>query len=275
MDEDTKYVPRVLVIDDNIEHVRLVQRTLEEPQFDPKDEKFKVAAVMNPEGANQYIETDAIDIYLVDLKFGTAPSSLEDSTQVGKNLISRIRYDSNAAIVVYSGEREEAEAVSSLSAGADAYIWKTSGPAILKAKVCALWRTIRLRRPLIRGFPIHENRTFNVGSWKFVIGNRIIESRNGRSSKLSRLEYALLRHLVTTHEHEIDREGYFAYILGRKFKPSDRSLDSVVNRLRSKLGDEVEIISVRDVGYRLLGVTSNEASGTLARPVTPSDRSPD
>lgn len=258
MSDGISYVPRVLVIDDDVTHIKLVHRTLEEEKdLEPKDETFKILAVMTPEAATPYIDEDSIDIYLVDLKFGADTVTLEDSTQVGKDLIGRIRHDSNAAIAVYSSELEQAELVSSIAAGADAYIRKSLGPAVLKANVCALWRTIQFRRPITRGFPIHQNKVFRIGPWVFSVESRAIEHRSGLSVRLSRLEFALLRHLVTTGDHEVGREDYFAYVLGRKFKPGDRGLDAVVDRLRAKLGDEVQLVSVRDVGYRLLGVTSN------------------
>jgi two-component system OmpR family response regulator len=198
------------------------------------------------------LDKDDVDIFIIDLKFNETDDAL-DSKQIGEAIVKKIAQVSSAGIIVYSSEPID-QTVESLFEGADDYIAKGTPGAIIRSRVAALWRRIKTTRPDHSAEYVHSLRAFQIGIWKFSISSRDLSATTGTTVRLTPLEHAVLGHLTTIEENQIDREHFSAYILGREAYDADRRLDNMISRLRKKLGDSVQLVSNRSGGYKLLGV---------------------
>lgn len=250
----TSRFPRVLILDDKRDNAEAFERAL--TQIEDKNNpslKFIVEIITRPEDIQRYLTEDAIDIYVVDLKLTSSLAPIADK-EIGNEIVRQISQSSSAGLVVYSSEPIDFQSPESLTDGADDYIGKGTEPVIIRARVAALWRRVQKIRPSLMSAFAHTNRIFEIGRWHFVIGSRELTDELGQKVKISPTEHALLSHLVTIENHEIDREHFNTHVLGREIFIDDRRLDNLVSRLRSKLGDSVQIISLRNDGYRLLSI---------------------
>jgi two-component system copper resistance phosphate regulon response regulator CusR len=75
------------------------------------------------------------------------------------------------------------------------------------------------------------------------IGARVID--------LSDREFRLLHHLVEHAGEVVSRESILSAVWGYYFDPRSNVVDVCVRRLRTKLGDEAPIETVRHAGYRV------------------------
>jgi DNA-binding response OmpR family regulator len=75
---------------------------------------------------------------------------------------------------------------------------------------------------------------------------------DGRRIRLAYREYELLVHLDRANGRTVSRTELLAEVWKARAGISERTVDSHVRRLRSKLGDHAEMLTtVRGVGYRL------------------------
>jgi DNA-binding response OmpR family regulator len=244
--------PRVLIIEDQKEAAEALERILSEPPTPPHYIQCRVEALTVVDSVQQYLERDAIDVYIVDLKLKKDKTSVPDK-KLGEELVRKIHEATNAGIIVYSSEPIE-QTVESLAEGADDYIEKGTPKDIIKSRVFALWRRIKPTRPAFSDAYFHNSRTFLIGVWRFMVGSRELLDERGNTVRISPLEHAFLSYMTTIESHEIDREHFNVYVLGRETYHDDRRIDNLVSRLRKKLGDSVQFIANRSGGYKLLAV---------------------
>ncbi len=72
-----------------------------------------------------------------------------------------------------------------------------------------------------------------------------------RVADLSEREFQLLRYLLTHVGEVISRERLLSEVWGYDFDPRSNVVDVCVRRIRRRLGSEVPIETVRNVGYRV------------------------
>jgi DNA-binding response OmpR family regulator len=247
------YAPKILIVEDNLRYAIELMRALKVSPRAPQSTSFDVDVTHNAADALKYLADDKVDIYIIDLKLDDETDNSE-GLESGKNLVKQIVEKSNAGVIVHSSLPAETDAAPLLLLGIDDYIEKPSKPEIIRAKTLALWRRLQLVRPHFSGAFLHTNRVFQVGPWRFTVGNRDLKNDAGEINRLSATEHSVLRHLCTVQDHEIDRETFNLAILGRPVQERDRRMDTFIYKLRTKLGDEVRIISKRDGKYKLLSI---------------------
>jgi two-component system, OmpR family, response regulator len=134
---------------------------------------------------------------------------------------------------------EEGGCASALELGADDCIQRTAPVDEIAARIRAVLR----RRP--------------PSGWVFVPERRLLTRPDGAPVALTTAEFSLLRLLVQRQGTPVSRAALFAEVFGRCFNPSDRAIDSLVTKLRRKLGDTGRppsmVRSVRPVGYVFTG----------------------
>ena len=254
LDRRVSYAPRILIVEDDLWYAILLMGVLREPEPQTRGTRFEVDIAHNIDAALKFLQDDRIDIYLVDLKLEAAKDSGTESAEAGKGLVQKILAASNAGVIVHSSIPAETDAVPLISLGVDDYIEKPTNPELIRAKVLALWRRVQLVRPFFSGVFAHANRAFRIGDWYFMIGNRELRNDKGEIIRLSVTEHSFLRHLCTIEGHEIDRETFNIVVMGRPLAEKERRMDTFIYKLRSKLGESVEIYSRRDGTYKLITV---------------------
>jgi DNA-binding response OmpR family regulator len=282
-------MPKVLIVEDDRDYADALMRALRETDPAFPSARFDVNSTSDPDVAIQYAERDAIDIFIVDLKLSQKIIPETEDIEIGKSLIKTIQEKTNAGIIVHTSVPAEQNRAELIELGADDYIEKMTrvhvktsrnspqmedrGPDhIIRAKIVSLWRRVQLLRPAHKAIYRHANRTFQIGTWKFVIGSRVLTDAAGKEVKLSSAEHALLRYLCVIEDHSVDREQFNAYILGRDKGIEDRRIDNLIYRLRIKLGPSLTIVA--DEGaYKLIGLQEvGDTRGSVSEETSPMDR---
>jgi len=166
----------------------------------------------------------------------------------GIELLRRLRTESNARVLFLTTRGEEVDRIIGLEVGADDYVSKPFSARELVARIRAI-----LRRP-DAGSEVGMRRPERIviGDVEMDTGTRGM-SRGGFKVDLTALEFNILELLLRTAGRVVARDQLATMVLGRRFSPSDRSIDVHVSKIRRKLGTqasgEERIKSIRSVGY--------------------------
>jgi DNA-binding response OmpR family regulator len=109
----------------------------------------------------------------------------------------------------------------------------------------------RVRVQLRKSHAPEDDRTVRSGSLALDLARR--QARCGNTvCDLPDREFRLLHHLLLHEGEVISRERLLADVWGYSFHPGSNVVDVCVRRLRTKLGPDAPIETVRNVGYRLV-----------------------
>ncbi|MEA1923903.1 MAG: response regulator transcription factor [Pseudomonadota bacterium] len=227
---------KILLVEDEIE----IARTLEVPLVNAG---FSLVHCLTLAQARKTLAVENLAAVLLDL-------NLPDGN--GIELCREIRRESTIPLLILTARRDEIDRVVGLEMGADDYIVKPFSPREIVARISAVLR----RQDWSAGDGI---RSFDGDAAITYGGIEVDENRrqvmvDGSIISLTRTEYRLLVTLlrrpgqVYTREQIIELVWDGAYII-------DRVVDSVVSRLRRKLGalpdGRDRIRTIYSVGYSL------------------------
>ena len=151
-------------------------------------------------------------------------------------------------IIMISARGGEADLVAGLELGADDYIAKPFGHSEVLARIRAVLR----RPPLADGKRGTKTSTVRFAGWTMDLRRRELFAPSGATVTLSAAEFDLLANLIEHPQQIIARERLLELARFRLPGSSDRSIDVLVSRLRSKLGGDRNpqiIRTVRGFGY--------------------------
>jgi len=229
-------MPRILVIDDDVELFELLDNYLSE-------ENFQCVHAATPQKGFQEIAKGGFDAIILDVML---------PGMNGFEVLRRLRGDESAAllpVLVLTARGEEIDRVVGLEMGADDYLPKPFSSRELAARLRALLR---------RSAQGRSDRAATLRTVGDVCVNRnsLCVSIGDRQQELTVSELRLLDHLVTNAGEVVTRDFLYKSIFGRHAYPQDRSLDMLVSRLRKKLGPRPDggerIKAVRGEGYAYL-----------------------
>lgn len=130
----------------------------------------------------------------------------------------------------------EIDELKGLSIGADDYITKPFSLKVLNIKIKKILK-------------IDENSSykFNNLSFDFRSGDLVV---NGENIELTRREIQFLEYLIKNKGIIFSRDVLLNEVWGFDFEGDDRVVDTLVKRLRKKLGDYSDMIkTIRGMGY--------------------------
>ncbi|WP_418906611.1 response regulator transcription factor [Glutamicibacter endophyticus] len=160
----------------------------------------------------------------------------------GLEVLRKLRQVTEVPIVILSARDDERSIVRGLRLGADDYLTKPVGLAVLLARIEAVARRSRTTRT--------ESAAITVGSLSLDLERRTATLAN-RELKLTAKEYELLALLARHAGTVVTREQILDALWGDAFVAVSRSLDVHLTGLRAKLEVPGMIVNVRGVGYRL------------------------
>jgi two-component system torCAD operon response regulator TorR len=170
----------------------------------------------------------------------------------GLDLARELKQVSDAGILFVTSVGGEVDAVLGLEIGADDYIVK---PIALRELVARIRSTLR-RVDAARARPTTADRERSVwlGPWKIDLARRLVQGRDGADLVLTRGEFDLLAALVEANGRPLNRDYLLELVSERADDVTDRSIDTLVSRLRKKLGNDEDgrplIQTERGIGYR-------------------------
>lgn len=163
----------------------------------------------------------------------------------GFRLTRRIRsVDREVPILFLSARSSSDDVVEGFASGGDDYLRKPFAMNELLARIEALLRRREGRRPAGRVYAVGDY-TFDAERWML--------SRGQERTKLSAREAAILAMLVEGGDGIVENSRILGEIWGDDSYYAQRSLNVYITRLRHRLAADrrIEIVSVRNVGYRL------------------------
>jgi len=160
----------------------------------------------------------------------------------GIELLTQLRRESQAYVIMLTARAEETDKVIGLSIGADDYLTKPFSPRELMARIkAALRRMKNLGEPQTRRVLAFEHLRIDPGMRKIFVDDMPIE--------LTSMEFDLLYLLATQPGMVFSREQLLDKIWGSEYFGDLRVVDVHISHLRSKLGNRF-ISTARGVGYR-------------------------
>ncbi len=220
----------ILVVDDEIEMVRALRRTL-------TAHGYRVFTASSGEEAVEVTSKRRPDLLLLDLLL-PGMSGLE--------VCRRVRAESNVPIIVLSVKGAERDKVEALDLGADDYISKPFGMDEVLARVRVALRHVARAQDGTQA-------NFRAGPLQVDFALRRVQL-NGQDVQLTPTEYDLLKVFIAHRGKILTRQMLLKEIWGPGTHARTHSLHVYVAQLRRKIEQNPEdprfILTIPGVGYR-------------------------
>ncbi|MGU3541393.1 response regulator transcription factor [Methylobacterium sp. A52T] len=231
----TPEAAHVLLVEDDDGMRVLVTRIL-------RESGFRVTGCRSGAEMWSFLPGLAVDLVLLDVMLPGAS---------GFDLLRALRARGTVPVIMLSARNEEADRVLGLELGADDYVAKPFGRPELLARIRAV-----LRRTSIAPMPATARaEVMTFAGWRLDLRSRVLTDPEGAAVDLSGAEHDLLLVFLEHPGRVLGREQILEMSRGRLSSPSDRSVDTLVSRLRRKLeppaGAAPVIKTVRGSGYML------------------------
>jgi DNA-binding response OmpR family regulator len=168
----------------------------------------------------------------------------------GLDFLRILRRASTVPVLVLTARDSDGAVVLGLRAGADDYLVKPVGQAVLLARVQALIRRSRLSRG--EGDRTAPEQPLTWGRLGIDLAAREV-SRDGEPVALTATELDVLAAIASRPGEAVSREEIQLRVWGTPAVGKSRSLDFFIASLRSKLGEDLPLHTVRGFGFRLGG----------------------
>ncbi|BBB91996.1 MAG TPA: response regulator transcription factor [Methylomusa anaerophila] len=212
----------VLIADDELRMRKLVADFL-------MREGYNILEADNGKAALEIISNKEVDLVILDVMMPEYD---------GWTVCREIRKKSNVPVIMLTAKSEEVDQLFSFEIGADEYITKPFSPKVLAARVNALFRRVeRDKSTLYGGLEID------------TAARQVL--MDGLSLELSPKEYELLTYLAENKGNALSRQQILDHVWNYDYFGDLRTVDTHINRLRTKLGDKGNLIqTIRGFGYR-------------------------
>ncbi len=211
---------KILIIEDEKDLANLIGKSLEDAGFETK-------IINTGEDALDMFYEFSPNLVLLDINL---------PKKNGWEICKEIRGIAKTPIIIMTARDTEKEEIYGLELGADDYITKP-----LNIKIV----TIKIKKIL----KMEEDTFFSVGSLVFDFNQFKVKIDN-EEIELTKREAMLLEYFFRNPGIVLARETLLNEIWGFEFGGEDRAVDTLVTRLRKKIGKYSELIkSIRGVGY--------------------------
>lgn len=212
---------KILVIEDEISLAELIKDILE------KNRNIKVSLVHNGADALDSFYTISPDLVLLDINLPNVD---------GWTICKEIKETSSVPLIMMTARDSEIDEIKGLNIGADDYITKPFSLKILEIKVKKLLK--------LDSENIYDK---NGISFNFQTGQLLID---GEAIDLTRREIYFLNYVIQNSGNILSREALLNEVWGFDFDGNDRAVDTLVKRVRKKLGKYQEKLkTIRGIGY--------------------------
>lgn len=222
---------KILLVDDEIKMTEVLQAYLNK-------NGYETLTAHNGKDALEVFKTQDVSLVVLDLM-------LPDIK--GEDICRFIRSQARIPIIMLTAKSEEANLLEGLRLGADDYLVKPIGPRVIIAKIDSILRRVECDELIC--VPV----SFNEGHLTVDFQSGIVKTQ-GEIINLTPTEYKLLRTMINAPNRIFSREELIAYALDDNFDGFNRSIDTYIKSLRSKIESDRRnpqyIITVHGLGYR-------------------------
>ncbi len=214
-----------------------------------------VTEACDAQSALKAFSESQFDLIVLDLLLGS---------DNGFDILREIRQTHTTPCIMVTGQGEATDKVVGLELGADDYVVKPVNLRELLARIRALLRRSggsggsNTRKSASASGELEEA----SARWKFDPHRRRLSTPDGSLVPLTTAECDLLIELVAHEGNPQTREDLCRRVFNRQWQPYDRSLDSIVVKLRRKLEPNPDhpmvIKTIRGKGYLFTGFPSTE-----------------
>ena len=223
---------RILVVEDDEAIVLGLEENL-------KFAGYEVVVARNGNEAVTAVERHTPDLILLDIML---------PGMSGYEVCRKLRGDGiDTPVVMVTARQDEFDKVHGFEVGADDYVTKPFSINELLARVKAVLSRGRKRTA--------GEESFEFGECRLDCAARIL-TRKGREITLTRTEFDLLAYFCRNEGKALSRDKVMSDVWGTEYFGTQRSLDSFVASLRSKIekksGKPRHILTVHGVGYKFV-----------------------
>lgn len=223
----TNHSPRILVVEDDIEISSLLAKAL-------KRHGFHAVIAAETKMARFVMAQESPDLIVLDLML-PGESGLELAEELREA-------GSNPPIIMLTALTELTDRLAGFAIGADDYLTKPFSTDELIARIEAV-----LRRAAY--IPAASSRyILAFDGWNMDLQARQLIDPDGVEIVLTSVEFDVLGILCLKAGKVMSRDQIVQEVQGRKVEPYDRSVDTLVSRLRQKTSASL-ISTVRNGGY--------------------------
>ncbi|MEW6030544.1 MAG: response regulator transcription factor [Chloroflexota bacterium] len=218
---------KILVVDDEPSIVNLVSAYL-------KPEGYEVYTASDGPSGLKAARAFKPDLIVLDIMLPGMD---------GLELLSRLRRESDAYVILLTARTEETDKIVGLSVGADDYVTKPFSPRELTARVKAALRRVQTGTGAGSEVTVLAFRHVRIdaGARQVTVDDKPVE--------LTALEFDLLRALAESRGRVLTREQLLEKVWGGTYYGETRVVDVHLGHVRQKIGGQF-IVTVRGVGYR-------------------------
>ena len=222
---------KILMIEDDLELAEILSEYLE--QFE-----MSVKTCDDPYMGLSELEVNKYDLVILDLSL----PGLD-----GLEVCKEIRKKHNVPIIISSARHDLNDKVNAFEFGADDYLPKPYNPKEL---------LVRIKSHLRRNNLPAENKATTSSQKDLVCDNFAHTiSFKGEPLALTIAEYDILQYLIKKEGGAISREEFIYNCSAISENSSNKSIDVIISRIRSKLGEDPKnpryIHAIRGIGYKL------------------------
>ncbi|MEL6226453.1 MAG: response regulator [Pseudomonadota bacterium] len=203
------------------------------------DEGFRATGVADAPNMDAAIARDRPDLVVLDLML---PG--ED----GLSICRRLRSTSAIPVIMLTARSAEVDRIVGLEIGADDYVTKPFSKRELVARIRSVLRRGGQRTELNPPKAVLRFNQYTVD-----INARRISDQTGRDISLTGAEFDLLACFLQSPQRVLSRDQLLDKVHGRHADPFDRSIDTLVSRLRKKIEVSTDrerlIATIRNHGY--------------------------
>lgn len=190
-----------------------------------------------------------VDLVTLDLKLGG-----ENGLEIARDM----RAKCNVPIVMITGKGDTIDRIVGLELGADDYIAKPFHVREVLARVRAVLR--RYEGP-VAGIDTASGSSAEAivafDRWRLDPFRRELKADDGTDQALTTAEFNMLKMFVDRPGRTLTRDNIMDLLKGHDWSPFDRSIDTLIVRLRRKIETQPDtprlIKTVRGVGYVFAG----------------------
>ncbi|MDD3139343.1 MAG: response regulator transcription factor [Lachnospiraceae bacterium] len=223
---------KILVVDDEPKIVEVVAAYLE-------NSGYATLKAYNGKQALTIFQNSKPDLVILDLMLPELS---------GEEVCRAIRRISRVPIIMVTAKIDEDEKIEGLNIGADDYVTKPFSPRELMARVNSL-----LRRSDSGVSPLFRVMSWNQNDLEVDL-NSLVVKKAGAIVNLTPNEFKLLCTMIKYPKKIFTREELIEIIFGIDYDGFERTIDTHIKNLRSKIEDDTAnpryIITVRGIGYR-------------------------